>query len=422
MRVLMIAANTEHINFPTLPLGAALVAAATRAAGHRVEFLDLMDEADPSTAVRRTVEASQPDVIGISVRNIDDQDMATPVFLLEKVRSVVAACRQASTAPVVLGGAGYSIFPAAVLTELGADLGICGEGEEAFPRLLDCIAAGGDPTALAGVHAPGRQPAVPRSMVADLDHLPPPGPELWEGADLERSDLWVPVQTRRGCPYSCSYCSTPQIEGHLLRTRSPDLVTRQLASMAAAGIRRVQFVDNIFNVPSRYTLDLCRRIAGLDADLAWQCILYPKDVGAELAEAMVAAGCVSVSLGFESGCDRMLRALGKRFSSADVRRTSAVLAEHGIRRWGFLLLGGPGETRESVLESLDFIQSLDLDMFTATIGIRVYPNTPLAETAVAEGMLARSDTLLRPTFYLTPGLEEGWIREEVKRRLGVEVL
>ncbi len=422
MRVLMIAANTEHINLPTLPIGAVLVTAATRAAGHRVEFLDLMDEDDPPAAVRRAVETLRPDVIGISVRNIDDQDMAAPVFLLEKVRAVVAACRQASTAPVVLGGAGYSIFPAAVLTELGADFGICGEGEEAFPHLLDTLVAGDDPTALAGVHALRRQPAVPRSMVADLDPLPPPGSELWAGADLERADVWVPVQTRRGCPYSCSYCSTPQIEGHLLRTRSPELVTRQLADMAAAGVRRVQFVDNIFNVPSRYTLELCRRIAGLDADLAWQCILYPRGIDPELAEAMAAAGCVSVSLGFESGSDPMLRALGKRFSTADVRRASALLAEHGIRRWGFLLLGGPGETRESVSESLDFVQSLGLDMLKVTVGIRIYPHTPLAATAVGEGLLDPSDTLLRPTFYMTPGLGEGWIRDEVERRLGAEVL
>jgi radical SAM superfamily enzyme YgiQ (UPF0313 family) len=123
---------------------------------------------------------------------------------------------------------------------------------------------------------------------------------------------------------------------------------------------------------------------------------------------MAAAGCSEVALGFESGCERILREMNKRFTPADVRHTSDLLARRGIRRMGFLLLGGPGETRESVEESLAFARSLRLDDLRITVGIRIYPGTALARRAVAEGVIEGGDDLLRPRFYLASGLEP-WI-------------
>jgi radical SAM superfamily enzyme YgiQ (UPF0313 family) len=411
----MVAANTERINMPTLPLGAALVAAAAEAAGHETSFLDLMGEGEPEVALRREIQRARPEVIGISVRNIDDQDMEHPSFLLDKVAPVVDACRQVTDAPLVLGGAGFTLFPDAVLSHLGADYGVSGEGEEAFPALLDSLADGGDPARIPGVYTVESAPTHDRASVASLDGLAPAGDVLWRTADLDDPDLWVPVQTRRGCPYRCSYCSTPRIEGSVLRTRSPRLVVEQLARMAADGVRRLQFVDNIFNIPHDYALELCREIRALDADFQWMCILYPSGVDGELAQAMADAGCVVAALGFESGCDRILRSFAKTFDTAEVRRISELLADHEIRRFGFLLLGGPDETRASVVESLDFVESLNLDMLKTTVGIRIYPNTPLADLAVRQGVLSPTDNLLHPSFYMAPGLE-GFIRDQLASR------
>jgi hypothetical protein len=136
MNVLLISANREDINMLTLPMGLACVAAAVEKAGHAVRFLDLLSVKDIPAAVADAIRLSQPEAIGVSVRNIDDQIMDQGRFLLNQAKEVVHRCREFSAAPIVLGGAGYSISPESVLEYLGTDMGIQGEGEAAFPMLL----------------------------------------------------------------------------------------------------------------------------------------------------------------------------------------------------------------------------------------------------------------------------------------------
>src|ERR1035441_5348440 len=152
MRVLLISANTERTAILPLPLGPAFVAAACRRAGHEMPLLNLMFERDPLAALRKDIEEFRPGAIGISVRNIDDQNMANPRFLLPAAREVVADCRRMSNAPIVVGRAGYSMFPESAPRFLKADMGIRGEGEAVFPELLERLESGTDRYGLPGVY------------------------------------------------------------------------------------------------------------------------------------------------------------------------------------------------------------------------------------------------------------------------------
>ena len=174
MRVLLISANTERINLPTFPLGLACVAQATMDQGHEVEWLDLMAEREPEEAVTRTLERFQPQAIGISVRNIDDQNMANPRFLLEQAREVVRFCKSVSESPIVLGGAGYSLFPQSSLEYLGADMGIQGEGESAFPLLMEALEKARPLSDVPGLYLRGQGLQGERSFADDLDTSPAP--------------------------------------------------------------------------------------------------------------------------------------------------------------------------------------------------------------------------------------------------------
>jgi radical SAM superfamily enzyme YgiQ (UPF0313 family) len=411
VRVLLISANTETITMPTLPLGLACVAAATRDAGNEVALLNLMFEGDPELGIRASIEDFRPDVIGISVRNIDDQKMLQPQFMLAPVREVIASCRSLSDAPIVLGGAGYSIFPESALHYLGAEMGIQGEGEVVFPIVVERIGKGAQVSDIPGVCLPGQTPEG-RSFEMNLDALPLPEPSLWIPPGAHNCNLWVPVQSRRGCPLDCTFCSTSAIEGKAIRRRSPDQMVKWLAELRETGCRNFNFVDNTFNLPLTYAKDLCRQVIQAQLDLNLWCIIYPKSVDTELVELMRRAGCRQISFGFESGSDRMLRSLNKRFDKREVSAVSKRFAEAGIERMGFLLLGGPGETKGSVEESLSFADSLHLETLKITVGLRIYPQTPLARTALAEGVISANEDLLLPRFYLTPELRD-WLPERV---------
>ncbi len=412
MRALLISPNREEINMRSWPLGLACVAAAAEAAGHEVRVLDLISEPDPFAALAEAYRLFRPQVVGISVRNIDDQRMDSPVFMLDEVGTVVSRCKEFSDAPVILGGAGYSMFPEAALHYLGADMGIQGEGEAAFVRLLEHLERGEDVSTIPGVFVTGSTARAERSFVHDLDSFPLPGPQILAPSGRLDPDFRLPVQTRRGCPMKCSYCSTATIEGPLLRKRSPAAVIRWLEQWVKEGFRRYYFVDNTFNLPPSYAKELCSRISEACLGIEWRCILYPRGMDEELAKAMAQAGCKEVSLGFESGADEILYGMNKKFTAGDVRRHSRLLADHGIGRMGFLLLGGPGETKQTASASLEFADSLHLDMVKINIGIRIYPYTRLAETAVAQGVVSADDDLLQPRFYIVPGLED-WLRKTV---------
>ena len=411
MRVLLISANTERTGILPLPLGLACVAAACRKAGHEVVLLNLMFEGDTERIIRECVAGFRPGVIGISVRNIDDQNMASPRFLLPPVRDVIAICRSVSNAPVVLGGAGYSIFPESALRYLGADMGIRGEGETVFPALLECLASRSDVYGLPGLYLPGRPPTG-RLFATKLDDLPLPEPELWIPTISGSREFWIPVQGKRGCPMGCSFCTTKLIEGSSIRRRSPETILTWVEEIASRGFRDFGFVDNTFNIPPSYARGLCRAIIQRGLNINLWCIVYPKWVDRELAEVMARAGCREVSLGFESGSDRMLASFNKRFKGEEVRMISRMFADAGIRRTGFLLLGGPGETRETVEQSLSCADSLSLDALKVTVGLRIYPATALAATALAEGIIQPDDDLLWPRFYLAPQLAD-WLPDRI---------
>lgn len=412
MKILLISVNREEMNMRTWPLGAACVAASVQQAGHTVELLDLMHVGDPIASVRTAIREFHPDVVGVSVRNIDSQKMSDPICFLESAREIVAEFKALTDAPVVLGGAGYSIYPVSLLEYLRADMGIQGEGEMSFLDLIDRLEQHTDMKGVSGLYLPGSGLQGWRRYEKDLDSFPLPDARFAADSIFAGDDFWFPVQTRRGCPMNCSYCSTAAIEGCLLRKRSPLTVVKWLSEWVKLGLKRYYFVDNTFNLPPSYAKTLCEELIDASWDIRWRCILYPVNVNEELVRLMAAAGCMEVSLGFESGSELILQGMKKKFSPKDVNDASDLLGEFGIRRMGFLLLGGPGETKESALESLRFADSLNLESLKLTVGIRIYPGTSLAQIALREGIIAAGDDLLQPRFYMAHGLG-GWLKETV---------
>lgn len=412
MRVLLISANTEQLQMPVLPVGLAGVAASTEKAGHDVRLLNLMTRENSPELLERSIRDCRPEIIGISVRNIDNQCMQSPRFLLNPVRTIVDLCRNLSPAVIVLGGAGYSMYPQSSLAWLGADMGIEGEGERAFPLLLERLSNGRDIAGVPGLVLPNRRYG--RETIKKLDEfsLPSPGGPLSFPTEFANQKIWLPIQARRGCCLECSYCSTATIEGKTMRKRSPESVVESIVSFVEAGFANFFFVDNTFNFPASYAEAICDKIIESKLDIRWRCILYPWKIDESLVDKLARAGCVEVSFGFESGSRDILQSMNKRFQPEDVRTISRLLDKYDIGRMGFLLLGGPGETKDTVLESLEFADSLELESMKVTLGVRIYPYTALARVALAEGVILPGTDLLFPAFYLAKGLD-GWVEDTI---------
>lgn len=420
LRVLLISENRCRENLIPFPLGIASIASSAKAAGHEVAGLDLMFSDDPAGDAARAVRGFRPEAVGLSVRNIDNQDKFAVEFYLPQVRQLVDAVRLETDAPLVLGGAGFTIFPLECLEYLGLELGVVGEGEAAFTGLLELLEAGADPRAAGGVafRIDGIGAVNPPGPPLDLDRLPPPDRELFDVRRYNRVPGSGPpytanLQSRRGCHMRCIYCSSPFVEGRRVRLRGPVLVADELQSMDELGIRSAIFTDSLFNYPAEYAAGLCREIAGRKLSIGWSASFNPAYNDPGLFDLMREAGCSVLSVGNESGSRDMLTALRKGFSREDILATVRAARAAGLGFYCFLLLGGPGETRQSVQESVAFLDGLEPQSVRVTTGIRIYPGCELHGIALREGALAPGRNLLYPAFYTAPEVEP-WLHDHMR--------
>jgi radical SAM superfamily enzyme YgiQ (UPF0313 family) len=420
VKVLLISENQARDNMVPYPLGVAYVASAVKAAGHQVAGLDLMFSDDPGADTARAVADFGPDVVGVAIRNIDSQQMYDNKFYLPQVVPVVESIKAAADVPIVLGGAGFSIFPLECLEYLGLELGVVGEAERAFPALLDRLQEGREPTGLPGVAARRRGGGSVNWELAypDFPALPAPDREVfgvssynWSPGEGRKGPPFVTnAQFGRGCHLHCIYCSSPLVEGRVARRREPGEVAGELAELAARhGTSFVAFVDSLFNCPAELTIRLCREIEARQTGIRWACSVNPMFFHPELYQAMADAGCLGISIGNESGSRDMLSALRKEFSKEDILRSFRGARDAGLNVFCFLLLGGPGETRETVEESIAFMDELGPKEVNVTTGIRIFPRCEMERIAVAEGVISPGQNLLHPTFYMAREVEP-WLR------------
>ncbi len=394
---------------PTLPIGAVCVASAIQETGkHIVQIADLPSDEPAEKNLRPLINRFFPDCIALSVRNIDDQNIVNPVFLLNSYKDIVSACRKLSSVPVILGGSGFSLYPDEILLYLDADFGITGEGEIVMPQLLENLNNNTPLSHLPNVLVKGIKLSQKKYFPVRINTLPAMNPELWPCTPEKRNATYLPFQSRRGCPFNCTYCPNTLIEGYTLRKRSVEMVVESIISHVSNGYRKFYFTDNVFNLPLSYSKELCRQIIRSGVDISWVCSIYPKTADDSLAELMAQAGCEEINLSFESGNNQILENMNKKFTIEEVGRVANIFKRYGIKQTGFVLLGGPGETKQTVEETLAFTEKLGLDTVNLTLGMRIYPGTTLSKIAVEKGFTERGDSLLRPVFYLEKELRN-WI-------------
>lgn len=421
-RVLLVYSNRARILEPAPPIGLAYVATATRAAGHDVRFVDLMLSPDPQGDLRRALVEFRPDVIGISVRNIDNVVAQRVARHLDELDVVLATARAHSDARIVLGGPAASILGPVALERLDADFAIVGEGEVAFPELLAALAVGGDLRAVPGlcyrdgerieVNPPVRQEAFGRSNMGDWVD--------WRA--YERGGGTWAIHTKRGCPLQCVFCNYPVMEGHALRQRSAvDVVDEIERVRATVGPRTFEFTDSTFNVPESHARSICEEIIRRKLRVKLSAVgINPLTVSEDLFDLMIRAGFVSLIISPDSANDAMLRNLRKGFTAEHVRNTARWARRSGIRCTWFFLFGGPGETNETAEETVAFVEEhLNWKRFLSVMmtGIRIFPGTELARHAVSSDYIGADRDLCDSYFYFSKDLDEAWLLGRIDRAI-----
>ena len=415
MKVLLISANRERSPYPVFPLGLAYLAGPLATAGHSLELLDLCFEPDAVAAVTGAMERFAPAAVILSIRNIDNVTYPGSRSYLEGVRGVVTAC--SCGVPVILGGSGFSIMPREVLDAVGGDYGVMGEGEEVLPRLLAAIARGEDAGLLPGVFVKGKDGHIPPSPV---QRIGTPDRRLFPVERYSREGGMANLQTKRGCPFSCIYCTYPLLEGSRMRLRPiPDIIAEIRDLRDGYGVSYVYFVDDIFNFPMDFAADLCRAMVDAELNVNWSAFINPGFVTPELLEAMVAAGCDAVEFGTEAGSPVMLRNLGKSFGVAEVRDASRHCRDLGVDFAHYILFGGPGECESTIRETFALMDEVEPTAVIAMTGIRIFPDTPLYRQALEEGVITPETSLLEPVFYISSAIRDtlcDLVTEEAMKR------
>ena len=401
MKILLISANRERSPYPVFPIGLAYLAGPLVNAGHELSVLDLCFETLADEALQSRIAGFSPKLAVISLRNIDNVTWPASRSYLENVRRIVSACRpHVST---VVGGSGFSLMPQKILDFLEADFGIVGEGEEILPLLVHRLERNEEVTGLPGVLQPGRHGYTPPLPV---EHIGTPDRSIFNVARYQREGGMANVQTKRGCPFNCIYCTYPLLEGRTMRLRPVSEVIAELKQLVDDGVSYIYFVDDIFNFPMSYAEELCRAIIAEKLPLNWSAFINPAHFSPELLDVMLEAGCDAVEFGTEAGSPVMLKNLGKSFGVDEVRKASLLCRQRGVDFAHYILFGGPGESRETVLETFALMDELDPTAVIAMTGIRIFPGTQLYVTALEEGIIDEATDLLPPVFYISPRVRD----------------
>ena len=416
-RILLVNFNTYDQPYPVYPLGLAYIEGALRLDGHVTEVWDVVP---PGELLEEAARRFKPDFIGLSMRNIDNAQSHNPRSFTRDLLDCVAKLRAVTPAPMILGGSGFSIFPEQIYELSGVEYGIVGEGESAVRDLLRVLRGGGG--ALGGIpglmfrDAGGATVSVPR-ITGGPGFSGEPYHDPTRLSAYAREGSPVGLQTQRGCPLKCCYCTYPMIEGRLSRFRAGDEVAEEMARMAAGGARQVFFVDSVFNTDNRHVADVCEAILRAGVKIQWECFLRPRDgITRELLELMRRAGLHHIEFGSDSFSDSVLRSYGKSFDFGQIRSASELAHELKIRCTHFLIFGGPGETAATMEETIARAATLPDAVFFATIGMRIYPGTPLWRLAAERHPEdVDRDWLLEPQFHLEPPLTVDSIHDRLKQ-------
>ncbi|MFX1521050.1 MAG: B12-binding domain-containing radical SAM protein [Promethearchaeota archaeon] len=365
--------NDDFAIFKFPPLGIGYIASYVRNYGYSVAIIDCTFMSEENVVAK--AKNLKPEIIGIYS------------MLTMKASSLSIAKQLKGSADLLIaGGPLPTASPDTFLDDF--DLVVLGEGEETVLDILKSLDNGESPLKVEGVcykdTKTGKLVLKPcRTPRRDIDAYPFPARELFnhnaykEYFRKHHGYTITSMITSRGCPFNCDFCSRP-VFGTSFRSRSPANIVDEIETILPYDYDRLWFADDIFPISRKFGIAVCDEIIKRNVDMPWECLCRADIMNKEIATKMKKAGCYRVFFGLESGNNEVLKIMNKRLTIEQARRAVKVVKSAGIKTGAFFILGYPGESNETMLDTIRFASSLPLDYLSLTIPYPI-PGTGLYE-------------------------------------------
>jgi radical SAM superfamily enzyme YgiQ (UPF0313 family) len=402
--------------YPLFPLGLAYIAAVLQ--GREVKIFDpnLYNLEESEEGLKKEITGFQPDIVGISLRNIDTTMMRDPFVHYRTLAPTVRLIKSMSPGiKIIVGGTAFSLYAREIMGRIkDIDFGIYLEGEETIVELLENMDA---PEKVKGlffrkkgeVHFTGERPQ------PDFAVLPPPKRDadiIDIGQYINDRQTAIGVQSKRGCELSCSYCTYVFLNKDRMRLRIPAQVVDEIEEMVTKHkVRGFIFVDNVFNIPEDHAREICKELIRRKIPVEWTAWLTPRGLTDEFLLLMREAGCRRVRFSPDAATDRGLAVLSKGCSVFDIENSLSLLSQMKDMFVGYnFFCAWPGMKWSDAFNTLKFLLKVSV-VFSGRDNvslnwIRVEPHTGIYNKAIQErlinietNMLPENDSELLPLFY-----------------------
>jgi len=394
---------------PIFPIGLARIASVVKQK-HEIEIFDPNLEGEIVNTLRRKLIAFGPDVVGVSLRNIDSVDYIGNKFYYPEFVRLVEYVRSCSPdTKIVVGGGGFSLYASEIMqSNSDIDIGVYLEAEESFPELIDNF---DNPQTVKGLFLREREEVrfTGRRNLVDFWNCPDPAYEFF---DLKKYGVSIGIEGKRGCCLRCAYCPYTFLNGRSLRVRTPQAIVDEIEFLVTIyGIKEFSFTDSVFNIPIEHSNAIMKEIISRGLKVRYSCWTNEKIFSEEYARLAIAAGCVDFPFSTDAFSNHSLRLLNKNYTREDILNTVEVAKKiDGIKVGYGFFLNPPGTSLRSILQTIRFLVKTKFVLGKKLKGgilfifnrIRIEPHTRIREIAISEGLITAETSLLRPIYYSQP--------------------
>lgn len=401
MRILLVQSFSGPMVNPVFPIGLSYIAGVLDK--HEVEGFDPNVEGDYINKLKEKIVEFNPDLVGISIRNIwpFSDGKGEGLYYKDAILPLLRVIKSAADVPVVAGGSGFTTYAKEIMEDLEEiDCGVFRDGEETFPQLLENLS---NPENVKGVYyrKDGHLCFGGAREMREIDNLPGPKREIFDMDNYKEYSGSMGVQTKRGCALRCSYCVYPHICGDRMAMRSTVKVVDEIEHLSNTyGIRNIVFVDTVFNVPMDNAVEICRELIERDLGIRWTAFFNPKNMTEEFMKLAVESGCYLFEYSPDAYSNKMLRLLNKNITTDDILNTCELARRiEGANVSYNFFVNGPGENiftfMRLLLFSLRARMSLKgkLKRFFFS-HLHIEPNTALCRLALENGMIDQNAEFL----------------------------